>query len=153
MEEQHWWHVNCIDQGSEATVKQRYFWALVLGMALATSAPAKDHDDKDKGNGHGKGNPHNAQRDDDGDHDRDNHGWKSHDGWEYRTYDKGHYPPGWSKGKKTGWGNCNLPPGQAKKYGCNQYKYEGRDYYWYKDGHDRIILRRPSIDAHVHIGF
>ena len=109
MEEQHWWHVNCIDQGSEATVKQRYFWALVLGMALATSAPAKDHDDKDKGNGHGKGNPHNAQRDDDGDHDRDNHGWKSHDGWEYRTYDKGHYPPGWSKGKKTGWGNCNLP--------------------------------------------
>jgi hypothetical protein len=27
-------------------------------------------------------------------------------------------PPGWSKGRKTGWGNCDLPPGQAKKYGC-----------------------------------
>jgi hypothetical protein len=28
-------------------------------------------------------------------------------------------PPGWSKGKKTGWGNCDVPPGQAKKYGCH----------------------------------
>jgi hypothetical protein len=133
-------------------MKQRIFWALILGLALSTTAVAKDHGDKDKDNGHGKGNPHNAQRDDDHDRD-DSHNWKSHDGWEYRTYDKGHYPPGWNKGKKTGWGNCNLPPGQAKKYGCNQYKYEGRDYYWYKDDHERIILRRPSIDAHVHIGF
>jgi len=29
-----------------------------------------------------------------------------------------HTPPGWDKGKKTGWGDCNLPPGQAKKHGC-----------------------------------
>ena len=28
-------------------------------------------------------------------------------------------PPGWSKGKKTGWDNCDVPPGQAKKYGCH----------------------------------
>ena len=28
-------------------------------------------------------------------------------------------PHGWSKGKKTGWGDCDLPPGQAKKYGCH----------------------------------
>jgi hypothetical protein len=133
-------------------MKQRYFWALVLGAALSMSAVAKDHGDK--GNGHGKGNPHNAQRDDDHDrdHDRDNHGWESRSGWEYRTYERGQTPPGWSKGKKTGWGNCNLPPGQAKKYGCNQYRYQGRDYYWYRDEHERIIIRRPSIDAHVHIG-
>lgn len=27
-------------------------------------------------------------------------------------------PPGWSQGRKTGWRNCDVPPGQAKKYGC-----------------------------------
>ena len=30
-------------------------------------------------------------------------------------------PHGWSKGKKTGWGDCDLPPGQAKKYGCHSH--------------------------------
>ncbi len=124
-------------------MKQRYFWALILGAALSVSAAAKDH--PDKGNGHGKGNPHNDQRDDDqGDHD----GWQSRSGWEYRSYEHDQLPPGWSKGKKTGWGNCNLPPGQAKKYGCNQYKYQGRDYYWYKDDGGRIIVRRPVISIH-----
>jgi hypothetical protein len=27
-------------------------------------------------------------------------------------------PPGWDRGRKVGWGNCDLPPGLAKKYGC-----------------------------------
>lgn len=27
-------------------------------------------------------------------------------------------PPGWSHGRKAGWGNCDLPPGLAKKHGC-----------------------------------
>jgi hypothetical protein len=134
-------------------MKQRYFWALILGMALSTGASAQGNSGNAHGNGHG--NPHNnAQRDDD--HDRDDHDggrWESRNGWEYRTYERGQVPPGWNKGKKTGWGNCNLPPGQAKKYGCNQYRYQGRDYYYYKDEGGRIILRRPSIDAHVHIGF
>lgn len=26
-------------------------------------------------------------------------------------------PPGWAKGKKTGWGGAPMPPGQMKKYG------------------------------------
>ena len=142
-------------------MKQRYFWALILGVALAGSAAAQGNSGKGNGNGngHGKGNPHNAQRDDDdndrGDHDRDERNWQSRNGWEYRTYDRGQTPPGWSKGKKTGWGNCNLPPGQAKKYGCNQYRYQGRDYYWYKDDGGRIVIRRPSIHVHggVDIGF
>src|SRR5205823_12057382 len=25
----------------------------------------------------------------------------------------------WDKGKKTGWGNCDVPPGQVKKLGCH----------------------------------
>lgn len=28
---------------------------------------------------------------------------------------KGHRPPGWDKGKKTGWGDSDVPPGQARK--------------------------------------
>ena len=43
------------------------------------------------------------------DHDRDrDHGRVANNG----------RPPGWDKGKKTGWGNCDVPPGQAKKEGC-----------------------------------
>jgi hypothetical protein len=30
-----------------------------------------------------------------------------------------HRPPGWDRGRKVGWGNCDLPPGLAKKYGCS----------------------------------
>jgi hypothetical protein len=137
-------------------MKQRFFWILMLGAALSTSALAQGNSGNAHGKGHGKGNPHNAQGDDrDRDQDRDGDGWEVRNGWEYRNYQPGQNPPGWSKGKKTGWGNCNLPPGQAKKYGCNQYRYQGRDYYWYKDDGGRIIVRRPSIHVHgdAHVGF
>jgi hypothetical protein len=30
-------------------------------------------------------------------------------------------PPGWAKGKKTGWGNAHMPPGQMKKYEEGQH--------------------------------
>ena len=30
-----------------------------------------------------------------------------------------HRPQGWDRGRKVGWGNCDLPPGLAKKYGCH----------------------------------
>lgn len=39
----------------------------------------------------------------------------------YKVRRNGNRPPGWRHGRKTGWGNCNLPPGQAKKHGCRQY--------------------------------
>lgn len=32
-------------------------------------------------------------------------------------------PYGWTQGRKTGWRNCDLPPGQAKKAGCNSTWY------------------------------
>ena len=28
-------------------------------------------------------------------------------------------PLGWDRGRKGGWGVCTVPPGQAKKIGCN----------------------------------
>jgi hypothetical protein len=97
----------------------------------------------DQGNGHKNG--HGNKHSDDDDHE----GWQRHEGYEYRTYgDKDARPPGWSRGKKTGWGNCGLPPGQAKKYGCYTYSYQGRPHYYYQDEQGQIIVRRPIIDIH-----
>jgi hypothetical protein len=126
-----------------------HLWIFALALSLSTSAFAGQGNGHGNGNGHGKSNSHSAQRDND--HDRDDHGrWETRNGWEYRSYERGQTPPGWSKGKKTGWGNCNLPPGQAKKYGCNQYRYQGREYYWYRDDAGRLFIRRPVI--HLHAG-
>lgn len=125
-------------------MKRSLILTIALAVALSTTVMAKDHDhDNDKH----KGNPHGQQARDNDRDDRAN--WHARDGWEYRTYDRDRRPPGWSQGKKAGWGNCNLPPGQAKKYGCNVYRYQGRDHYWYRDNVGRIIVRRPIITAHA----
>ncbi|HEY7096039.1 MAG TPA: hypothetical protein VH437_04900 [Terriglobales bacterium] len=83
-----------------------------------------------------------------GKHDnQDSQGWERRDGYEYRTYGHDERPPGWSHGKKTGWGDCGMPPGQAKKHGCRSYVYEGRRYYYHHDDDGRIVVRRPIIEA------
>jgi hypothetical protein len=35
-------------------------------------------------------------------------------------------PPGWAKGKKTGWGEGQMPPGQMKKYDEGQHMPPGQ---------------------------
>jgi len=113
--------------------------ALIAALGLATPTLRAD---KDKGEG--KGNPHARKSSD------DNRGWEHRDGYEYRVYgDRDGRPPGWNRGKKTGWGNCGLPPGQAKKYGCRTYMYEGRPHYYYQDDAGRIIVRRPAVVVHA----
>jgi hypothetical protein len=114
------------------------FWlaGLVLIAALGLTLPAAMAD-----HGHGKGKHQNKHFDKD--HDR----WEAREGYEYRSYDDGR-PEGWSRGKKTGWKNCGLPPGQAKKYGCRVYVHEGRPHYYYEDEHGRIFVRRPMIQVH-----
>ncbi len=121
--------------------------ALIAALGLVTPTLMAD-----KGKGEGKGNPH-ANKSSEDDHggrgDRDDR-WEHRGGYEYRVYgDRDGRPPGWSRGKKTGWGNCGLPPGQAKKYGCRTYVYEGRPHYYYQDDHGRIIVRRPAIVVHA----
>jgi len=58
------------------------------------------------------------RRDRDRRHERD---WRRdhHRDHRYREsrYRRDHSPAGWSKGRKTGWGGHDLPPGQAKKAG------------------------------------
>ena len=120
---------------------KRLWTIIVMVAALSWGTPAllADHD---KGDKHQHGNKH-VDRDDD---DRN---WERREGYEYRTYgDRDERPPGWSHGKKTGWKNCGLPPGQAKKYGCRTYTYEGRPHYYYQDERGRIVVRRPIIDVH-----
>jgi hypothetical protein len=119
-------------------MSKRLLATLALVAALGLCAPALMADHGDKGKKHQHGNKH---------FDEDNdQGWERRDGYEYRTYDQ--QPPGWSHGKKTGWGNCGLPPGQAKKYGCQTYVYQGRPYYYYQDDVGRIVVRRPIIEIH-----
>jgi hypothetical protein len=116
-------------------------FAVAAALGLSTPAAVADHDDKGRGHGNRHGNKH-ADRDDD-------RNWERREGYEYRTYgDRDGRPPGWSRGQKTGWGNCGLPPGQAKKYGCRSYVYQGRPHYYYQDERGRIIIRRPIIEAH-----
>jgi hypothetical protein len=119
-------------------------FALIAALGWVTPALRADHD---KDNRHEHGNKH-FDDDDHGRRDRDE-GWERRDGYEYHVYDRDGRPPGWSKGRKTGWGNCGLPPGQAKKYGCRTYVYEGRPYYYYQDEVGHIIIRRPVIEVHA----
>lgn len=128
-------------------MRQKLLWTVVLGLALSSSTMAKNPQGNSQGKG--KGNPHAQAVRDDHDRDDDHDRWERRENWEYHTYRGDERPPGWSKGKKTGWGNCNLPPGQAKKYGCNRYRHQGRDYYWYKNDDGRIVVRRPIITAHA----
>ena len=112
---------------------------LILIATLAVIASPLMAHDKAKG----KGNP-------DANKAHNDQGWERLDGYEYRTYTQSEgRPPGWGKGKKTGWENCGLPPGQAKKYGsCQTYDYQGRSYYYYQNDAGQIIVRRPTIEIH-----
>jgi hypothetical protein len=113
--------------------------ALIASLGMVTPALMADNE-----KAQGKGNPHATKSS-----HSDNQGWENRGGYEYRVYGNGDdRPPGWGSGKKTGWGNCGLPPGQAKKYGCQTYVYQGRPYYYYEDDQGRIIVHRPVIEAH-----
>lgn len=105
---------------------------LNAGLALALSAVPAMAQGKGNSRGRGQGRNVDAQasasvhvgdRVRHGDHDRDGR------------------PPGWSHGKKTGWGDCNLPPGLAKKRGCRDLSARG--------GHDRDHDRDHARGAAV----
>ncbi len=112
--------------------------ALVIALGLFATLLAG----QGKGKGKGKGKPQAATR-----YERTADGWERHDRYDLRIFGaREGLPPGWSEGNKTGWRDCGLPPGQAKKYGCRTYVYEGRRYYYYRDEVGRIVVRRPRID-------
>lgn len=117
-------------------MSRRWFAGLALVAALGLCTPALM---AENGKSQGKGNPHAANHSSD-------QGWEDRDGYQYRSYSNpNERPPGWNHGKKTGWGNCGMPPGQAKKYGCRTYEYQGRPHYYYQDNHGVIVVRRPVV--------
>jgi hypothetical protein len=44
---------------------------------------------------------------------------------DFRT--RSNRPPGWDRGRKVGWGNCDVPPGLAKKFGCSGFAFRDHD--------------------------
>lgn len=58
--------------------------------------------------------------------------------WERERRMNDHRPPGWDRGRKTGWGDRDVPPGQAKKIG-----YE-RNHFGWRDPAYRPDWRRPD---------
>ena len=118
-------------------MRKNWIAALMLMCALSVVSPAFADHDNDHGNGHGNGHGNK--------HDNDDDRWEHRGDYDYRVYQGDQRPPGWSHGKKTGWKNCGMPPGQAKKYGCQTYVYQGTPYYYYHDDGDRIVVRRPTI--------
>ena len=120
-------------------MKKSLFAIFAVTIALAVNLPALIASHGDKGEKHQQGNKHSS--------DRNDQGWQQRNGYEYRTYGGDERPPGWSQGKKTGWGNCGLPPGQAKKYGCRTYTYEGHPYYYFQGPDGRMVVRRPTLEV------
>ena len=122
-------------------MSKRLFAILSLIAALGLGTPALLADHGDKGSKHKHEGKH---------FDDDDQGWNDVTGTSIAfTTATISVPPGWSRGKKTGSGNCGLPPGQAKKYGCQSYIYEGRPYYYYQDDAGQIIVHRPIIEVHA----
>lgn len=143
----------------------KFFLALALAFTLAPSTALaaghghgggfggfgnrdRDHDhdsDKDRDHHHAKDRDKDRDHDRDADHDRDRD--RDHD------RDARNTPPGWKHGKKKGWGDCDVPPGQAKKMGCDgdhdrddrvAHRHHDRDHD--RDSRDRD--RDHDRDAH-----
>lgn len=121
-------------------MRTRWMWVMAFFIVMGLAAPLASAEPR---NDKGKGKAHAAR------YDRDDDRWERHDRYEVRIFGRDERPPGWSRGRKTGWGDCGMPPGQAKKYGCRSYVHNGRRYYWYRDDVGRIIVRRPRIDISV----
>lgn len=153
-------------------MRSHWLTALALVGLLALASPAASPAAQGKGKGKQsekaamsdkeKGKPSNASREDKYDEaggkknkykdkgkDRD-HGWERRDGYDYRSYDRDDRPPGWNRGKKTGWSNCDVPPGQAKKGSCRTYRYGGHRYYYFYDPDGRMVVRRREITPHAY---
>jgi hypothetical protein len=86
--------------------------SLALTPAFAKGKPATAGGGKSSE--HGKSAEHGKSGDHSKDHAKNEHG---------RDGD----PAGYDKGKKTGWGDCDAPPGQEKKAGadCKDHKKSG----------------------------
>src|SRR4051812_16101242 len=116
----------------------QFLLALVLCVTLAPGAYAKGG----HGNGHG-GDKQDKHKDKDRDDDR--HADRGHDrDGDHDRADK--RPAGWDKGKKKGWGDCDVPPGQVKKQGCHPDSHHHVAHHDRDRDHDRDTARNHDRD-------
>ena len=92
------------------TLSFRMGAAVILCAALATGTAWA----QGRGHGRNRGTPPVFTRD---------HGY-DHADLGFFSWRNSARPPGWDRGRKMGWGNCDMPPGQAKKYGCSGFFWQ-----------------------------
>ncbi|MCI0402324.1 MAG: hypothetical protein L0212_02240 [Acidobacteria bacterium] len=97
---------------------------LALMIALATAPAFAQGKSKGKGSGSSsdKGKEKSAHAEKDKDKGKSSHhrAWDNEPGPDKR-------PAGWDQGKKEGWGDCDVPPGLAKKRGCDESGLSARE--------------------------
>ena len=110
---------------------------VLIALVALTAAPALV-----QGRGHGGGKRHREarvefrerhfdrerelERDEDHDFDRDDRVIMcSSPSIFFLDFFGTRHPPGWDRGRKVGWGNCDVPPGLAKKFGCRGVVFRG----------------------------
>ena len=112
----------------------------LLGLGLAMPAVARDHDEHRDEHRRAEHREHEREREHrrrEHEHERD-HG-RHHDPFARRD------PAGWAaRGKKKGWGECDAPPGQAKKQGC-----ESRHEYHHASASPRAVERPVMVNRPV----
>lgn len=99
--------------------------AVCLGLLPAAVYAKRKPADKGKSSSdHGsKGTDKDKHRDD---IDRDGH-YAGHGHDHQTTAGPYNRPAGWDQGNKTGWGDCNVPPGLAKQRGCDFSGHSARE--------------------------
>ena len=117
-------------------MNKRFLQILALSVCLAL-LPASAFAKGGKGGGppadKGKRSSEHGSKDKEKHHDEDNdrdehHAGRGHDhDHEATAAGPSNRPPGWDKGKKTGWGDCNVPPGLAKQRGCDSSGFSLRE--------------------------
>ncbi len=109
-----YWQQVPVQQDPTKTILKRAVQGAITGAVAAEFAKddGKDDGSKDSGDGGGIGEvveklTGNEDENDD-DHDDDDDGW---DKSKHKKSKEDHRPPGWDRGKKTGWGGGDVPPG------------------------------------------
>ena len=101
--------------------------AVCLGLLPAAAYATGGQGGKPPAN-KGKGSSQHGSKEKDKDWDKDKDRGKGH-GHEHQATAAGPSgrPRGWDEGKKTGWGDCNVPPGLAKQRGCDSRGFSARE--------------------------
>ncbi len=70
--------------------------------------------------------------------------------WERSRWAREHdrRPPGWDHGRKTGWSNCDVPPGQARRNGCGDFDWLHRSRHYPTGVYRRYPQPQPVLIGH-----